>query len=97
RVDHRFVLFEEFHELCHAVRIEIERGATLAWNDETVRISRFFHLRPEIQHDEIDVLNFVRSCIYELLRNHRRRYMSAESHPALVRFGCDDGDKLRLK
>ena len=88
--------FQQGDELVHLRRIEVEARGALARLDEARGSARLFHVGPEIEEDEVHVLNFVGAVAHELGGGHAGWDVSADAQAALVRFIDDDWHKLRL-
>ena len=60
-------------------------------------IARFLYFRKEkVQFDKIEMLDLISAAFDELARRHKRRNVSAHSHPMGVRAIGNDRDQLRF-
>ena len=59
--------------------------------------TRVFHLRHEVQEDEVDVLNFIRPGQDKLFSTHAGRHVAAQPHAVAVRHLGDLRHQFRLQ
>jgi len=95
-VNDRVMLFQKGDELLHLRGVQIKGSRPLARFGETGRRARFLDVGHEVQHDEIHMLDLVRTIPHKLFGNHSRRHVPADPQPAFVGFFRDHGNKLRL-
>src|SRR5262249_38769828 len=68
-IEHGVMLLEKFDEIMHFGFIRSEFGRVLANFNEAIPVARLLHFRKkEIEHDKIEVLDFVSATINKLAR-----------------------------